>query len=62
MAREATMEHLGYLAKIPKTDLENVGCLDQWVILVRLVRKENLAAVRLEIILDRVDLLGNQAW
>ena len=56
------MEHPGYLAKIPKTDLENVGCLDQWVILVRLVRKENLAAVRLEIILDRVDLLGNQAW
>ena len=55
------MEHLGYLAKILKTDQENVGCLDQWAILVRPVRKENLAAVRLEITLDRVDLLANQA-
>ena len=55
------MENLGYLAKIPKTDQENVGCLVQWVILVRPVRKENLAAVRLEIILDPVDLLANQA-
>ena len=55
------MEHLGYLEKIPKTDQENVGCLDQWVILVRPVRKENLAAVRQEIIWDRVDLLANQA-
>ena len=60
MAREGTMEHPGCLAKIPKTDQENVGCLDQWVILAPLVHKENLAAVRLEIILDPVDLLANQ--
>ena len=54
------MGHPACLAKIQKTDQENVECLDQWVILVHLVHKESLAAVRLEIMLDLVDPLVNQ--
>ena len=61
MVREVTMEHLGYLAKTQKTNQENVVCLDQWAILVHRVRKDNLAAVRLEIILGHAGLQVNLA-
>ena len=55
------MEHLDYPVMIRKTDLENVECLDRWVILVRLVHQDSLVAVHPETILDHVDLRENLA-